>query len=324
MKFAILESNDPYLNLAIEEYLFRYTTSDVFLLWQNEPSVVVGVNQNIFAEVDLEYLKIKNIHPVRRITGGGAVYHDLGNVNYSYITKAKSSDEIDFKSYTKPVIDALRALSVDATLSGRNDLYVDGMKFSGNAQHRECDRVLHHGTILFNADFNELSNILTVDEDKLKSKAVKSVRSRVVNLSTYLKDFSVDSFIKHISEYIIKEFSPEVIKIDITPEIDWLRKRNMSDDWIYPKRDFVSKYTLCRKKRYTFGSVELNISLRNTIITDISIFGDFFGNSAVNELAHIMKDTDIEKISDTLSCVDVSKYISGMSTSDFVELIRRG
>ena len=198
MKFAVLKSTDPYLNLAIEEYLFRYTTDDIFMLWQNEPSVVVGVNQNIYAEIDFDYLRSNNIHPVRRITGGGAVYHDLGNVNYTYISQSKSANEIDFISYTKPIVDALKALSINATLNGRNDLYVDGFKFSGNAQHHEGSRVLHHGTILFDADFQALSSALTVDEEKLKSKAVKSVRNRVVNLSSYLNGISVNNFIKHI------------------------------------------------------------------------------------------------------------------------------
>ena len=180
MKFLTLKTTNPNINLATEEYLFTHCEDDIFMLWQNEPTVVIGKNQNAFAELNMDYIKNNNIHVVRRITGGGAVYHDLGNVNYTFISGKKGSVGIDFEYFTKPIIHALPSLGISAELSGRNDILIDGKKISGNAQHTSGNRVLHHGTLLFDSDLSVLSDALKVDEEKIKAKAIieKSTKNK--------------------------------------------------------------------------------------------------------------------------------------------------
>ena len=255
MKFLRLYSTNPHYNLAVEEYLFSNSQDDVFIIWQNEPTVVIGKNQNVYAEIDHEYLKSKNIKIARRITGGGAVYHDLGNVNYTFIGRAREAG-IDFAYFSKPIIDALRSLQIDAKLSGRNDITVSDRKISGNAQCSRDGMVLHHGTLLFESDLNVLSSVLHVDEDKLKSKALKSTRARVANIKEFLSEkMSVSDFIDYLCTYINKTFCPQIIQIPSCDEIDRLFLRNATSEWIFPDRSFVSDYDLTFKKRFPIGSL---------------------------------------------------------------------
>ena len=188
MRYIKLCSNDPYYNLAVEEYLLNNSEEDIFMLWQNAPTVVIGKNQNAYAEVNLEYAREKEIKISRRITGGGAVYHDLGNINYTFITSEKKARALDYEYFTRPIIDALKFLGLDCKLSGRNDLECDGRKFSGNAQFCSNGRILHHGTLLFNTDVSEMSAVLKVDKEKLEYKAVKSHKGRVINLIDLLEN----------------------------------------------------------------------------------------------------------------------------------------
>mgnify|MGYP002519956568 CR=1 FL=1 len=188
MILYIGRSSDPTLNLAIEECFLREYEEDVFMLWQNDNTIVVGKNQNTLSEIDLDYVKTNGIRVVRRITGGGAVYHDMGNLNFTYITSCEGEWESDFSRFATPVISALSKLGIKAEVSGRNDIVVDGRKFSGNAQTVVNGRILHHGTILFNTDISILSKALTPDPEKIQSKGIKSVSSRVVNLSELLPE----------------------------------------------------------------------------------------------------------------------------------------
>ena len=205
MKLIILSTHDPYYNLAVEEYLFQTAEDEVFMLWQNEPTVVIGKNQNAYAEVELDVLRERGIHLARRITGGGAVYHDLGNVNYTFIAKS-GQQGIDFAHFTAPILRALAELGIRAELSGRNDLLVDGRKFSGNAQYSANGKTLHHGTLLFDSDLTVLSDVLRPDEEKIRSKAVRSVRSRVTNLAPLLqKECQTGEFIDLLADFICRE-----------------------------------------------------------------------------------------------------------------------
>ncbi len=323
MKFCILQTTDPYYNLAVEEYLFNTAQSDVFLLWQNNNTVVIGKNQNAYAEIDFNTLKSTGVNLARRITGGGAVYHDLGNVNYSFISPNAKTSGIDFNYYVTPIINALKSLGLSVTLSGRNDLLTkDGKKISGNAQHRVLDRVLHHGTLLFSSDLEFLSKILTVDSEKLKTKALKSTRSRVENISNLIdKNITVDKFLDCLKSYILKTYNPEILEIKSTPEIDKLYQRNKSSEWLFPEKDFISKYQVVKKKRFDFGTVELNLELKNEVCLFVKIKGDFFGEKPVNELEELLKDTKLASIQTVLSDVVVSDYILGMQNSEFVDLI---
>ena len=322
MKFLILKTTNPYVNLAIEEYLFLNENEDVFMLWQNEPTVVIGKNQSAYAEINMDFIRKNNIHIARRITGGGAVYHDLGNVNYSFITD-KTSKDLDFKIFTSPIINALTSLGVKTELSGRNDLLIDGRKFSGNAQSIKNDRVLHHGTLLFNSELDALSNALKVNPEKIKSKAIKSVHSRVTNLKPFLpEEYTVEDFLKDLSEYIISVFNPEIIEPPTNKEIDFIFKRNASVEWIFPKGNYLSKYAVQKTKKYPFGLVDMFIDMSNDTLSKIKIQGDFFGIKDITELEIYLENTNFNELETKLSQIEIGEYIFGMSTLLFVEQIK--
>ena len=323
MKFLILKTTDPYLNLAIEEYLFEYSSDDIFMLWQNEPTVVIGKNQNVQAEINMNYLKDNNIHIARRITGGGAVYHDLGNINYTFISSKNQKNEINFEYYTAPIIESIKNLGIYAKLSGRNDLTVDDKKFSGSAQHAKCGRVLHHGTLLFNSNLNVLTNVLNVDEEKIKSKAIKSTRSRVINLKELLGDtFSAEEFINYISEFIKTSFNPEIISPPMNDVILSLANRNKSNGWLFSSSKLVSEYTTRKKVRYPFGIVDIYAEISNQKIKEINIFGDYFGISDTKKLEELIKGAHIDNISNKISNINIAEYISGMSNELFINHIK--
>lgn len=323
MKLYVLKTTDPYLNLAIEEYLFRKSDDSVFILWQNYNTVVIGKNQNAYCEVNAEYAEAHGIKTARRITGGGAVYHDLGNVNYSFISKS-ANNGIDFKTFTEPIISLLVDLGVPAALSGRNDILVGEKKISGNAQFSSNGRVLHHGTILFDSDLSTLSAALNVDPEKVSSRAVKSTRSRVANLKDFLnKDVSALEFILLLKDYVVRRFSAEICEIEPNDEIKTLASRNASKEWLYPERDFLESYILRKKQRFDFGTIDVNLEMRGVTIKKIAIHGDFFGNSSISELENLLCGADISRLENVLLNISVCDYIFGMSNEDFVTLIRK-
>lgn len=322
MKFLILKTNDPTVNLATEEYLFNTTDDDLFMLWQNEPTVVIGKNQNAYAELNMDYIKNNNIHIVRRITGGGAVYHDLGNLNYTFISAKKGSLGIDFEYFTRPIIEALASLGLNAELSGRNDILIDGKKISGNAQHTNKNKVLHHGTLLFDSDLSVLSNALKVDEEKIKAKAIKSVRSRVTNIKEYLNELEISNFIAVIEKYLNEKYSPERITAPTEEEISEYLNKYRSEEWVFPDSDYISAYTVTKKRRYPFGTVEIQFDMKNDLIRKIKIYGDFFGVKDIKELEAYLENTREEEIEKKLSSISVGDYIFGMTHEDFIKQIK--
>ncbi len=322
MKLLTLSTKNPYYNLAVEEYLFRNSDDDVIMLWQNEPTVVIGKNQNAFAELNLDYIREKGIKIARRITGGGAVYHDLGNVNFSFIAANAEAKEIDFKSYTDPIIEALSRMGVKAELSGRNDILVDDRKISGNAQYNAGGRVLHHGTLLFSADFGVLSEALRVDEEKIRSKSIKSYRSRVANIKEFTNEnYTLEDFISLLEEFFINKYSPEIIKEPETDEIQALEARNSSVEWLFPQRSFVSDYSIVKSKRFPFGTVRIEFFMKNEIVEKVLLSGDYFENSESDSLLSSMQGKTLLEIVEYSSQLNVENYIYGMSKKDFSELI---
>lgn len=319
MKYIKLKSNNPYYNLAVEEYLFAHTDEDVFMLWQNAPTVVVGKNQNVYAEVDVEHAKHHGALICRRITGGGAVYHDLGNVNYTFITSDKKAKALDYGYFTRPIISALAMLGLKCELSGRNDLLCEGRKFSGNAQHTSGGRILHHGTLLFDTDLEDMSHLLRVDKEKLEYNAVKSHRSRVVNLKELLgEDVSVGDFIDVIERFVVTELGAEKVEMTGNPTIASLFARNQSDEWIYSDKRYLTNYKAFRRKKYPFGIVKLEMKLDRDVIDDIVISGDFFERESVEELEKLIKG---RRLGD-LDGIDVSRYIDKMTTEELRELMK--
>ena len=318
MKYVRLKTSDPYYNLAVEEYLLRQSEDDYFMLWQNAPSVIIGKNQNAYTEVELDYARSAGINVVRRITGGGAVYHDGGNLNFSFITSTAKADALDFDYFTRPIISALAEMGLECTLSGRNDLEIGGRKFSGNAQYSDGRRILHHGTLLFNTDLDVLEKALRTDKEKLEFKAVKSHKGRVVNLSELLNEkWTVSDFADRIEWHLIEKAG--VVKVDVPadPAIDELRARNASEEWIYSSRRYLTDYTLCRRKKYPFGIVEVKLKLSGDVIQNAVISGDFFGKEPVGELENKLS----EKKTAEISYLDVSKYIDKMTDKEFWALI---
>ena len=322
MKFIILETKDPYMNLAIEEYLFSESEDDIFMLWQNDPCVVIGKNQNAYAEINREFVEKNDIKIVRRITGGGAVYHDKGNVNYTFISSEKMTDGIDFAYFTSPIIEALSSLGLEAELSGRNDLLTNGKKFSGNAQHSKNGRTLHHGTLLFDSDLGVLSSALHVDEEKLRSKAIKSTRSRVTNLRPLLaSDFTVEEFISLVADFVENKYSIQRESAPSSDKIDALRERNASCEWIYPTRELISSYSTVKKKRYPFGIVEVYLDMSNDTIRNIHVSGDFFGVKPVSQIEGALCGVSLDNVREKLGEMCVDECIYGMSADMLADQI---
>lgn len=322
MKFSFLKSTSPYLNLAIEEYLLKNSEEEYFLLWQNEPTVVIGKNQNAFAEINLDYTKENDIHIVRRITGGGAVYHDFGNLNYSYISKKQGSN-IDFQRFSRPVIEALSDMGISAKLSGRNDILIDEKKISGNAQTHFGDRVLHHGTLLFDSDLDALSLALRVDKKKIETKAIKSTRSRVVNIKNFLDpEYTIFDFVEKIKSHILSRYNAAEIAIDKNELITEFEKRNASNEWLFPERDYISRFSLKVKERYDFGTVSISFNMKKDTIADAKIEGDFFGTSDISLLENVLIGNSLSQLESAISNIKISDYIFGMSNCEFIQLIK--
>lgn len=288
MLCIIRHETDPYFNLAAEEYVLKNFTKDCFMLWRNEPCIIVGKHQNTLAEINLGYVKKNNIKVVRRLSGGGAVFHDLGNLNFTFIkTVEPGGDLVDFHKFTIPILDVLRKLHINAEFAGRNDLVIDGKKFSGNAEHVYKSRVLHHGTLLFSAVMSDLINALNVDPSKFTDKAVKSVKSRVTNISEHLtQKLDVLEF-RDLIMKDITESTPDAVEYSFTDAdkeaIAKLRDEKYSkDEWNY---GYSPVYTFTKKIKTTGGHVEAALVVENGIIKQARFYGDFF---------HIHDPSDIE------------------------------
>jgi len=292
------------------------------MLWQNAPSVIIGRNQNAYAEVDHCFAKEHGIRIARRITGGGAVYHDSGNVNYSFISPAEKEGTLDFEAFSAPILNALSSLGIHASLSGRNDIEVDGKKISGNAQHRVGHRLLHHGTLLFAVDTATLEAVLRPNREKLKARAIRSVSARVTDLRSYLPtDMTVEGLIDHLCRYVENAFHTQRILPPTNEEIDALARRNASRAWIYPEKDLLSRYTKVKERRYPFGSVELLLEMKNDKIFEIAIKGDFFGIRPISELEDALRGARLCEVETRLSSFDIGAYVCGMQKKELTELL---
>lgn len=205
MRCILREDTDPYFNLAAEEYVVKSFDEDTFMLWRNEPSVIIGKHQNAFAEINPDFVNKNNIRVVRRISGGGAVYHDLGNLNFSFTSKGEPGRLVDFDKFTQPIVHTLKKLGIDVQVGSRNSLYIDGQKISGNAEHVFKNKVLHHGTLLFAGNLFDLNEAIKPSGLQYDDKAVKSVRSAVTNICNYLApSFTIEAFGQFILSDILE------------------------------------------------------------------------------------------------------------------------
>ncbi len=324
MKYILSNSVDPYFNLALEEYIFKNpgVYEDFIILWQNDKTIVVGRHQNTIEEVNSDFVEENKINVVRRITGGGAVYHDLGNLNFSFITSYDNNNLIDFKTYTVPIINALNKLGIKSELSGRNDLTIDGKKFSGNAQSLHRGRILHHGTLLFKSDLDMLGRVLNVKEDKIKSKGIKSVRSRVANISEYLeKSITVDEFKEILLKHLIEENKSEEYKLT-EEELELLNKlrkeKYITWEWNYGKSP---KFNFKNSKRFLNGNLEVLLNVKNGTIIECKIYGDFLALCAVDDLEKKIIGTKYEKteIQNVLENFNLKQYFGEITIEEILQ-----
>lgn len=327
MQYIESPSTDPRWNLALEEYVFSCLDpkEDYFMLWQNHNTIVIGKNQNTIAEINSEFVHQKDITVVRRLSGGGAVYHDLGNLNFSFIADAESMNEINFKRFCQPVVRTLQNLGVPAQINGRNDMVIQDRKFSGNAQYTKNGRVLHHGTLLFSSDLSVVSQALKPNKEKLQSKGIASVSSRVCNLTEYLpSDVTLEQFKKALIRNIMDT-------ADATPysftEADLAKIQELKEarydlwDWNY---GYSPRYQIVKERRIEgCGTLQLSLDVEKGVIKDIQFLGDFFDYGNLEELSSFLRGCSIRRdtIDTRLANIDISRYIKGLSLNTLVNML---
>jgi lipoate-protein ligase A len=320
------ESVNPHFNLAMEEYILKNRMDDVFLLWQNDNTIVIGRNQNTLQEINLDYVKEQNITVARRMSGGGAVYHDLGNLNFSFAVQNNEKQYFDFAKFAAPVIALLNELGVKAELSGRNDILVDGKKISGNAQYAYHDRILHHGTLLFSSNLSKIGSALRVSEQKIESKGIKSVKSRVANISDFLPEkISVGEFRERFLSFMRVQY-PEMEEHQFTKEerqeIEKLcREKYSTWEWNF---GYSPQYTYQKTKKFPSGlvSAELDVS-DNGVIRSAKFYGDYFSKKDVSEVEERLRGVihREEAVREAFKKISMQDYFFGISLDEILSLL---
>ena len=330
-KFIVSDSFDPYLNLALEEYLLSTVDDDTIILylWQNQNTVVIGKNQDCWSECKVQELEESGGHLARRLSGGGAVFHDLGNLNFTFIADKK---HYDVDRQLAVILRAVRSLGIPAEKTGRNDLCVLSQKFSGNAFFTKGEKSCHHGTILVQADMEKLGRYLTVSEAKLKSKGIKSVKARVTNLTDYHPELTIAAMKKELIKAFGEEYGSlpkRILKKEIDPkQVQSLYAKYASDSWKYGKR---MDCTLEISGQYPWGGVTLEFAARNGIVEEVLVFSDAMDAELMSGLPSKLKGIEFssERLSETLKNLSDDGDISDENgekrriLEDIQELIRQ-
>lgn len=317
---------DPRINLAIEEHLVRNLNveDDILLFYINEPSIIIGRNQNTLEEINYPYMEEHHILVVRRLSGGGAVYHDHGNLNFSFINAKGREFLHNFKKFTAPVVKVLNSMGVPAEMNGRNDIVVEEHKISGNAQYAIGSKLVSHGTLLFNSDLSKVSEALNVKTEKIESKGIKSVRSRVANISEYLSEaMDILDFRERVKNGILEEANNGVYKLN---QADWdainqiSRDRYQQWEWNFGRSP---KFNIQKTRRFPFGQIDARIEIHNGEIQQLKLFGDFLGLRDVSDVESRLIGVRYDKphLQDVLENIELKDYLGGLSAQELAEFL---
>lgn len=323
MKIILNENTSLSFNMAAEEYLMKHDNDDIFMLWRAERSVLIGKNQNTMREINYDYVVDHNIKVVRRLSGGGTVFCDLGNTNFAFIV-TDSNAFSDFRKFTTPILEVLTQLGINAKFSGRNDLTINDKKFSGNAQYKYKERLLHHGTLLFSSDIGDLTNAINPDQLKLKSKGISSVKSRVTNINAHLTSpLTIQEFRQLINDHI-KSTNLDAIFYEFTDQdIEAIKlieqERFTSWDWNY---GHSPKYEGHKTAKFESGLVELNFQVKKGLITGVKFYGDFFSKRDLEdiEVALFGIKHDKSSILSVLNQFQIDDYFKNIDQTSIVTL----
>ncbi|PKL00306.1 MAG: lipoate--protein ligase [Tenericutes bacterium HGW-Tenericutes-1] len=299
MKTIFSQSTNPYFNLAWEEYIFKHVQSeeDILLLWINEPSVIIGRNQNIFEEVCQNYTSLHHIPIIRRISGGGTVFHDLGNLNFSVMTNQYKDAISNYKYFTQPVVDCLKELGINATFSGKSDICINELKISGNAQSYHQNRMLHHGTLLFSSNLDQLNHIIKKTTHDIESFGVKSNRSNVTNILNALETpMSIDDFKEYLLKFWLKTDQP-LAKALFLNDID-LEAINLLMETKYQTWDWNYGESPAFEIKKAMKQYMIHIKVDSGLIEDFIYFDGEIHHQMKNFIGiHFDKESYIDKVS---------------------------
>jgi len=324
MLYYAPKTTDPYHNLATEQHLFdTQKTQDIFMLWQNDNAIIIGKNQNADAEINRNFVDQRGICVARRLSGGGAVYHDMGNLNFTFIMSDKK--DIDFQYFCQPVMQALAQFGIIAEAGGRNDITIDGKKFSGNAQYRKDGRVMHHGTIMFDCDLDAMQTALTPGDVKLEGKGVKSVRSRVTNIKEHLADeITLADFAAALVKNVLGSSGLQIYQ----PSNHDMAAITRLQDEIYATWQWnfgaSPQYTVQKKQRVQgCGTLDFYLDIKHGKIQAIQCFGDFFSDKPFLHLAQHLVGCSLQKLSiaAAIENININEYFYNLSKETFIKIL---
>lgn len=325
MRYIENTSFDPYYNLALEQYVFEHLPKEhsYFMLWQNDRAVIVGKHQNTVQEINAHFIEQNGIRVVRRLSGGGAVYHDLGNINYTFITDAEDIERLNLHAFCMPLVRVLQHIGVNAEITGRNDVTIDGCKVSGNSQYLKHGRILHHGTILFDSDLSTVANALRVSKDKIESKGVRSVRSRVTNIRPYLHE-SVD--VEEFKQLLRNNMADCTLQHHLqSHDFDEIQRlcaeRYQTWDWNY---GVSPRYNVHKKRRIEgCGTIDVFMEVDRGNIHQITFYGDYFGSGDSTELANLLVGCRLNESSlyNALKDSPIDHYFFGLELDELIRIL---
>lgn len=324
------QSTDPAFNLALEQYVFDSMPKDreYFWLWQNDNTIVVGKHQNTAEEINQAFVREQGIKVVRRLSGGGAVYHDLGNVNFTFICDAGSLEQLNLQAFCQPVVRTLKKIGIEAQASGRNDIAIDGKKFSGNSQYVKGGRIMHHGTLMFDSDLSVVGKALEADPTKYESKGFKSVRSRVTNIRPYLsRDLDIQAFQGILKDHMIQGNDVEAYGLTEQDLLEIQKiKRERYDTWEW-NYGASPKYSVRKVRRFEgCGRIEACMEVEQGRIKAYESFGDYFGCGSTKELKERLTGCCLkaDALRKTLEGFDLEGCYHNLDREEFVKFLLEG